>query len=221
MSHADGGLLPMIIKIPELSLVTLIGVSGSGKSTFASRHFLSTEVLSSDFCRGLVSDNENDQASTNAAFDVLHFIAGKRLDAGRLTVVDATNVQVEARRELVTLAKGHHVLAVAIVLDVPERVCADRNASRQDRQFGAHVLRNQQSQLRRSIRGLRREGFHRVFVLSGEEEIEAASFEREPLWNDRRADFGPFDIIGDIHGCHTELVELLTELGYEVASDGV
>src|ERR1700691_5818238 len=103
----------MIIKIPELSLVTLIGVSGSGKSTFAARHFLPTEVLSSDFCRGLVSDNENDQAATNAAFDVLHFIAGKRLDAGRLTVIDATNVQVEDRRPLVTVAKGHVVLAVA------------------------------------------------------------------------------------------------------------
>jgi protein phosphatase len=209
----------MIIKIPELSLVTLIGVSGSGKSTFAARHFLPTEVLSSDFCRGLVSDNENDQASTNAAFDVLHFIAGKRLDAGRLTVVDATNVQVEARRGFVTLAKEHHVLAVAVVLDVPERVCADRNASRQDRQFGAHVLRNQQSQLRRSIRGLRREGFHRVFVLSGAEEIESASFEREPLWNDRRSDSGPFDIIGDIHGCFTELVELLSLLGYEITPE--
>ncbi len=209
----------MIIKIPELSLITLVGVSGSGKSTFAKRHFLPTEVLSSDFCRGLVSDNENDQTSTNAAFDVLHFIAGKRLDAGRLTVVDATNVQVEARRGFVNLAKDHHVLAVAIVLDVSERVCADRNASRMDRQFGAHVLRNQQSQLRRSIRGLRREGFHRVFVLSGEEEIETASFEREPLWNDRRADSGPFDIIGDIHGCHTELVELLSLLGYEVTPE--
>jgi hypothetical protein len=90
----------------------------------------------------------------------------------------------------------------AVVLDVPERVCAERNASRPERQFGAHVLRNQQSQLRRSLRGLRREGFHRVFVLSGTEEIEAATFEREPLWNDRREDSGPFDIIGDVHGCH-------------------
>jgi protein phosphatase len=206
----------MNIKIPELSLIALVGVSGSGKSTFAGRHFLPTEVLSSDFCRGLVSDDVNSQTATNAAFEVLYFIAGKRLDAGRLTVVDATNVQSEARRGLVRLAKEHHVLAVAVVLDMPERVCADRNASRPERRFGAHVLRNQQSQLRRSLRGLRREGFHRVFVLSGTEEIEAANFEREPLWNDRREDSGPFDIIGDVHGCHTELVELLTLLGYEV-----
>jgi protein phosphatase len=118
------------IKIPELCLVTLVGVSGSGKSTFASKHFLPTEVISSDFCRGLVSDDENDQAATKAAFEVLHFITGKRLEGGRLTVVDATNVQPEARGGLLKLAKEHHVLAVAIVLDVPERVCADRNAAR-------------------------------------------------------------------------------------------
>ena len=210
-----------VIKIPERCVVTLVGVSGSGKSRFAAKHFLPTEVISSDFCRGLVSDDENDQQATNPAYEVLHFIASKRLEAGRLTVIDATNVQVESRREVLKLATEHHVLSVAVVLDVTERVCADRNAQRADRQFGAHVLRNQQSQLRRSIRGLRREGFHRVYVLKGEEEIEAASFEREPLWNDRRADHGPFDIIGDVHGCHTELVELLVELGYKVGSDGL
>src|SRR5687768_14159599 len=113
----------MKLAIPELSLVALVGVSGSGKSSFAARQFAPTEVLSSDFCRGLVSDDENDQAATEAAFDVLHFIAGKRLEAGKLTVVDATNVQPEARRPLLAMAKKHHVLAVAIVLDVPREVC--------------------------------------------------------------------------------------------------
>ena len=208
------------VKIPELCLVALVGVTGSGKSTFAARHFLPTEVLSSDFCRGLVSDDENDQSATNAAFDVLHYIAGRRLEAGRLTVVDATNVQVEARRGLITLAKANHVLAVALVLDVAEAVCAERNAGRPDRQYGAHVLRNQRAQLRRSLRGLRREGFHRVFVLK-DEEIASSTIEREPLWNDRRSDHGPFDIIGDIHGCHVELTDLLGTLGYELDSVGV
>ena len=210
----------MKIALPELSLVALVGVSGSGKSSFAARHFLPTEVLSSDFCRGLVSDNENDQTVTNVAFDVLHFIAGKRLEAGKLTVVDATNVQPEARKSLVVLAKRHHTLAVAIVLDVPDSVCAERNASRPDRDFGAHVLRNQRSQLRRSMKGLRREGFHKVFFLNGVEEIDAATIERQPLWNDRRSDHGPFDIIGDVHGCFEELRELLDKLGYEIAADG-
>ncbi len=207
------------IKIPELCVVALVGVTGSGKSTFAANHFLPTEVLSSDFFRGLVSDDENDQAATNAAFDVLHYVAGKRLEAGRLCVVDATNVQPPARKGLLDLAKSHHTLAVAIVLDVSEATCIERNASRPDRQFGPHVLRNQRSQLRRSMRGLRREGFSRVYHLD-EAEIADVVIEREPLWNDRRSDHGPFDIIGDIHGCHTELVELLGTLGYEVDADG-
>jgi protein phosphatase len=209
-----------VIKIPDLSLVVLVGVSGSGKSTFAARHFLPTEVISSDFCRGLVSDDENDQSATGDAFDVLHFIAGKRLAAGRLTVADATSVQPAARQPLIELARHHHVLAVAIVLDVPEAICAARNAARPDRAFGDHVLRQQRAQLRRGLRGLRREGFHRVYVLDGEAEFDGAVVEREPLWNDRRTDHGPFDIIGDVHGCFAELAALLRLLGYAVDAGG-
>jgi len=208
-----------VIKIPDLSLVVLVGVSGSGKSTFAARHFLPTEVISSDFCRGLVSDDENDQSATGDAFEVLHFIAGKRLAAGRLTVADATSVQQAARQPLIELARRHHVLAVAIVLDVPEATCATRNAARPDRAFGDHVIRQQRAQLRRGLRGLRREGFHRVYVLDGEAEIDGALVEREPLWNDRRTDHGPFDIIGDVHGCFAELAALLGRLGYAVDAD--
>ena len=209
----------MNIKIPELSLVLLIGVSGSGKSSFAAKHFLPTEVLSSDFCRGLVSDDQNNQSATQDAFDVLGYIAGKRLAAGRLTVIDATSVQPESRRVLINLAKRHHVLCVAVVLNVPPEICLARNESRPDRDFGPQVVRRQLDQLRRSMKGLRREGFHRVVTLDGVEEIEAATFVRERVWNDRRNDHGPFDIIGDVHGCFDELVALLTELGYEVASD--
>src|SRR5438045_1008390 len=115
----------MKLTIPELSFVVLIGPSGCGKSTFARKHFKPTEVLSSDFCRGLVSDDENDQAATKDAFEVLHFIASKRLAAGKLTVVDATNVQPEARKPLVALAREYHVLPVAIVLNLPEKLCQE------------------------------------------------------------------------------------------------
>ena len=210
----------MTIAIPKLSLVVLIGPSGSGKSTFAARHFLPTEVLSSDASRALVSDDEKDQAATKDAFDVLHFIAGKRLAAGKLAVVDATNVQREARRPLVELARAHHVLPVAIVFDVPEKLCLERNVARPDRDFGAHVVRRQRSQLKRSLKGLSREGFRRVVVLRTPEEIDAVEIEREPSWSDRSADHGPFDIVGDVHGCYDELVLLLGKLGYEVADEG-
>jgi protein phosphatase len=210
----------MKITIPELSLVVLIGASGSGKSTFASRHFKSTEVVSSDACRALVSDDENDVGATKDAFEVLHFIAGKRLAAGNLTVVDATNVQREARRPLVELARAHHVLPVAIVLDLPERICLMRNAVRPDRNFGPHVVRQQRSQLRRSIGNLEREGFRRVFVLRTQEETDEAEVAREPAWTDRRWEHGPFDVIGDVHGCYEELVGLLEKLGYQLSEDG-
>jgi len=118
------------VTIPELSLVVLIGPSGCGKSSFAKKHFKPTEVLSSDYCRGLVSDDENAQEATKDAFEVLHFIASKRLSSGRLTVVDATNVQPEARKPLVALARLYHVLPVAIVLNLPQSTCVERNRKR-------------------------------------------------------------------------------------------
>src|SRR3984957_15922004 len=132
----------MKISIPNLSLVVLIGPSGSGKSTFARKHFLPTEVLSSDACRGLVSDDENNQAVTNEAFKVLHFTAAERLALGALTVIDATNVQPEARKPLVQLARQYHCLPVAIVLNLPEKLCQERNRSRKERNFGPHVVRH-------------------------------------------------------------------------------
>jgi predicted kinase len=204
----------MAISIPKLSLVVLIDPSGSGKSTFARKHFLPTEILSSDACRAIVSDNENNQAVTNEAFALLHYVAAQRLTLGRLTVIDATNVQPEARAPLVTLARKFHCLPVAVVLNLPDAVCHERNRLRPDRSFGAHVIRNQRSQLRRSLKGLRREGFRHVFVLETPEEVESAVIERVPLWNDRTHEHGPFDIIGDVHGCADELDQLLERLGY-------
>ncbi len=204
----------MTLTLPELSLIVLVGASGSGKSTFAQTHFKSTEVLSSDYCRGLVSDDENDQSATDDAFDVLHYIAAKRLAAGRLTVIDATNIKPEDRKPLVALARKYHVLPVAIVFDLPEDVCQSRNKQRADRNFGPHVVRNHIRQLRRSRRFLKKEGFRHIHTLTSPEVISEVMIQREPLWNNRKDEHGPFDIIGDIHGCCDELEELLEQLDY-------
>jgi protein phosphatase len=208
------------LNIPELSLVVLIGASGSGKSTFARKHFKPTEILSSDFCRGLVSDDDNDQSVTADAFEVLHFIAAKRLAHGKLTVVDATNVQPEARKPLVALARQYHCLPVAIVLNMPEQLCWERTQQRPDRNFGRHVIRGHRQQLRRSLKRLKREGFRHIYQLTSLEEVEAVSIERQPLWSNLRHEHGPFDIIGDAHGCCDELEALLNELGYSLDTDG-
>ncbi|MEU8759990.1 polynucleotide kinase-phosphatase [Streptomyces sp. NPDC048659] len=203
------------LPVTDLSLVVLIGATGSGKSTFARRHFEPTEIVSSDFCRGLVADDENDQSASKDAFDVLHYIAGKRLAAGRLTVVDATSVQREARRQLVELARAHDVLPIAIVLDLPEEVCAERNAARPDRAgLPRHVIQRHRRELRRSLRGLAREGFRKVHVLQSEAEVAEAQVVREKRFNDLRHLTGPFDVIGDVHGCRSELETLLGKIGY-------
>jgi protein phosphatase len=207
------------ITVPQLSLVVLIGVSGSGKSTFARDRFGPFEVLSSDTCRGLVSNDENDQNATAAAFDVLAYIAGKRLAAGLLTVIDATSVQRESRATLTPRARDHDVLPVAIVLNVPKKVCLERNAARPERDFGDRVVHRQSEQLRRSLRGLSREGFRKVHVLDSVEEVDSATVVRERLLNDKRDQTGPFDVVGDVHGCRSELETLLQKMDYTLVRD--
>jgi predicted kinase len=213
-----------VLTIPDMALVALVGVTGSGKSTFARAHFRPSQVLSSDAFRAMVADDENDQSASTAAFDALHHVAGLRLRAGRVTVVDATNVQPFARAALVKLARDNDVLPVAIILDVPEEVCWQRTQGRPDRGFGElasrttrplarAVVTRQHRELRRSIGQLAREGFRKVHVLRGEDEIAAATIAYERLFNDRRDLTGPFDIIGDVHGCRAELEALLEKLG--------
>ena len=164
----------MKIEIPEFSLVVLVGVSGSGKSTFARTHFLPTEVVSSDFCRALVSDDENDLSVTDQAFDLVHEIARKRLALGRLTVIDATNVRSEFRKLFVEIAREFDCPPAAIVFDLPENVCVERDEQRTDRDAGRGVIAKQHSQLRDRLDGLRGEGFRHVFVLESEEEADGA-----------------------------------------------
>lgn len=210
----------MRIELPNFCLVALVGATSSGKSTFAARHFKPTEVLSSDFFRGLVADDENDQGASAAAFDALYYVAKKRLEAGRLTVIDATHVQAGARRQALDLARAQNCHAVAIVFHMPEQLCQARNAQRSDRQLPERVVRRHCADLRRTLKNLKREGFRYVYVLHDPEEAQEAELVRVPLWNDRREDRGPFDIIGDVHGCYEELTALLARLGYSREEGG-
>lgn len=206
----------MRIEIPELSLVTLIGASGSGKSTFSKKYFKPTEVLSSDYFRGIICDDENDQTISDDAFDALYYIARKRLKAGKLIVIDATNVQPKARAPIAEIASKYDYMLVAIVFDLPEDVCQQRNMSREDRQVEPYVIKKHIRHLKRSIKKLKEEGFKQIYVLKSEEEVNNSELIRTKLWNNKREIHGPFDIIGDIHGCYDELCQLLEKLGYVV-----
>jgi protein phosphatase len=201
------------IRLPEISLVLLVGPSGAGKSTFARKYFLPTEVISSDNCRALVSDDENDLSATDAAFELLHFMAEKRLKMGKITVIDALNIRREDRARLVQLAKDNYALAAAIVLETPIRNLFDRHNSRTDRNFGKNVLEHQYNDFKRSIKTIEREGFSYVHFVNPEEEVNIV---RQKLWNNKREEGGAFDIIGDIHGCFDELTELLAKLRYTI-----
>jgi protein phosphatase len=204
--------------IAQGTLVVLVGPSGSGKSTFARQHFKSTQIVSSDACRAMVADDEADQAATTAAFAVLHSIVEQRLRAGRLTVVDATNVQAKARRPLLELAARYHRPCMAILFELPPQVCKERNRQRVDRVVGDFVVDRQCAQAPVSTDTLRHEGFDPVTVLHSAEEADAfgapARFSPS-MWRDKT---GSFDMIGDVHGCCDELLSLLKVMGYKVES---
>jgi polynucleotide kinase-phosphatase len=204
------------LKLPEFCIVSLIGVSNSGKTTFAKKHFKSTEILSSDYFRSLVSDDENNQSVTEDAFQLLYQVAEKRLKNKKFTVVDATNVTSEARKEALCLAKTYHCFAVAIVLNIPDQIAVERNSVRSDRNFSPGVIYKQSQNLKRSLKKIKYEGFRYVYVINSVEELSKVTFKRERLWTNKENVEGPFDIIGDVHGCFDELKELLVKLGYQV-----
>ncbi len=208
------------IEIPEFCLVALVGATSSGKTTFAHKYFKPTEVLSSDFFRGMVSDDENDQNFSAEAFDLLYYAANKRLDNMRLTVIDATNIQKSAREKIVQTARAQNVHAAAIVLNLPEELLQQRNKERPDRDLPERVIRQHCIEVRKSIRNLKREGFRFIYIINSMEQLENCEIVRTKLWNNKRDEHGPFDIIGDIHGCCGELEALLDRLGY-VKADGI
>ena len=165
------------ITIPADALVLLVGVAASGKSTFATRHFAPTAVLSSDQLRALITDNPSAQGATDDAFDLLHRILAMRLRRGRLTIVDATNVEEWARTELLRVARQHRRPVVAIVLDVPLAVALERNATRSAPRPPPAALRRQDRWLRDSLPTLAEEGFAAVHHLRSVEEVDAARIE--------------------------------------------
>jgi predicted kinase len=162
------------VEIPDPSVVVLVGAAGSGKSTFAARHFPPDAVLSSDQLRAAIAGDAADQSATRRAFTLLHRALDRRLAARLLTVVDATNVTAAARRTLRRAAARHGVPVVAIVLDLPEAVVRGRNAARSERVVPDAVVTHHLGLLAASLSGpLAGEGFSPVVHLRDPAEVDA------------------------------------------------
>jgi len=204
-----------VIAVPSPSLVLMVGSAGSGKTTFCRRNFPASSVISSDDCRAAIAGDPADQAATPAAFALAHERLETRLRRRRLAVLDATSLTAPARAAALDLAARHHLPAVAIVLDVPPEVCIRHDASRPDRRrVGRGVIDEHARALKSALAALPREGFRAIHHLRGDHRPAALRVAFEPLSCDRTADGGPFDIIGDVHGCLRELRLLLERLGY-------
>lgn len=206
----------MRIEIPDFCLVLLIGASGSGKSHLAKKLFKQDEVLSSDYFRMLVSGDEADQSATEDAFDSLYNIAQKRLNRRKLTVIDATNLSKWARKKALDFAKDNNCFCYAIALNLPEATCQQNNSLRQVKHFSKNLIKRQCEEFQYALKSLRKENFRKVFTLNSQEELNSLEINRVPLWTDKSSLHGPFNIIGDIHGCYTELCALLKKLDYTV-----
>lgn len=127
------------LPLPAGAFCALIGPPGAGKSSLARQHFKPTEIVSSDFCRALVADDENDQNASGDAFEVLHLIVDKRLARGRLTVIDATNLR-DDRPWLLARARHWQRPTTAVLFDVPLATVQAQNAGR-DRVVPSEVVR--------------------------------------------------------------------------------
>lgn len=166
--------------IPDPSVVVLVGAAGSGKSTLAARLFAPDEILSSDAFRALIAGDERDQRATGAAFRAIERALGRRLTAGVLTVIDATNVRRADRRPWLAAAARHGVPAVAIVLGLPRATVIGQDAGR-SRVVGADVIDRHLAALRRSLApdALAAEGFVTVLVLTSPADAATLVIERE------------------------------------------
>lgn len=191
----------------------LAGPAASGKSTWAQQRFAATEVVSSDALRGVLGDDEARQDINDRVFPLLHDIVQHRLDLGRLTVVDATNLERKAREPLRLLAKKSGIPAVLLVITADLEGSEARAAGRA-RRVSRDVLIDHVSRVAGVLMASSDEGWSAVHAVAAED-LPSLCVERTPLAPDHRERTGPFDVVGDVHGCLDELDELLDKLGYD------
>jgi|SRR5271157_656720 len=112
-----------------MKIVVLVGLPGSGKSTYLERMGLA--ALSSDAIRRLLADDETDQTIHERVFQTLRYLLRQRLEIGRaVTYIDATNLKPEERKPYLEMGREYGCEVEALFFDVPVEVCRERNARR-------------------------------------------------------------------------------------------
>jgi len=208
-----------LIRVPKGALVVLCGVSGSGKSTLAQRHFSPTQIVSSDHCRAMLSDDPTNQKVSYKAFELMHWIIDERLHFRHTTAVDSTALNKNARLELLRIARRQHAPTIFVCLNVSLKTCIERDRAR-ERSVGPEVIERQYAMLQKTLLSVQSEDWDQIVVLT-DGQIESAEFVSQLGSFDLRHLQGPFDIIGDVHGCLDELRELIDKLGYVEQQNGV
>jgi protein phosphatase len=206
-----------IVRVPPGALVALIGPAASGKSTWAKRHFEPTQIVSADACRGMIADDENDQEATRDAFRLFHRIIGERLKRGLPTVADSNALIASARGELLRDAGIYNRPVIAVVFAMPFETQQAWSANR-PRRIPPAIIGEHRQMLQQTLHVLCDEGFNQIVILRSPEEIDKLSVRVGAFAPEN--DQGPFDIIGDVHGCYGELCALLEQLGYIRQGEG-
>ena len=217
MKHTDNSHEPIpvkgqVLRIPPTALVVLIGPAASGKSTWAAHHFQATQIVSSDAIRAMIADDEADQEAARDAFRIFHRVISERLKRGLLTVADSTALLPHARAELLRCAMVYNRPVIAILFAMETDTQRLWNEQRR-RHVPAAVLGEHRQLLNQTLQVLCDEGFSQITILRSPEEIAALTLRVGSFYPEQ--DGGPFDIIGDVHGCYDELCALLTRLGYQ------
>lgn len=160
--------MTITIAIPNRTLLVLCGPAGSGKSTFAAQRFVPTNIVSSDYCRAMICDDENNQQVNRDTFDLFHYIIQKRMYLGRFTVADSTALRADARRRLRAQSRHFGYYGCLLIFNTPPDVCLARDKLR-SRMVGEQVILYHNGLLQQTLLDAPSEGWEQVHVLGGDD----------------------------------------------------
>ena len=152
------------ITLPRRTLLVLCGPAGAGKSTFAAQRFVATSIVSSDHCRAMICDDENNQQVNRDTFDLFYYIIQKRLYLGRFTVADSTALHPDARRRLRTQSRHFSYYGCLLIFNTPPDICLTRNQLR-SRSVEEQVILYHTGLLQQTLLDAPTEGWEQIHVL--------------------------------------------------------